>query len=301
MSKTKSPQSLMTGVSVYPTRTLAITAVEIAAAVPVHEYQRLLSLPRDYVLEGDLLERAQNARTWYEQHGNPFIASRRIGLGNISADSVSLDLVRASRSQRSRGVQANAAEETSGPQEYLNDKAFQLNSAVLAKRLRDGEAHAIEILAATAGTAVAQEVTRLWSVERPDEAFFLDRFAVAVTERLLFWSSATLCRASEAANETLMLHLSPGCGHWDLADQHKLMTLLTGTENQESGGRILGPLQLVPSGALHPQHSVLAVMGVTHRKFVFARELLCRSCDLDPCTFRRAPFGGEALRPLEAQ
>lgn len=250
---------------------LHATGCEIAAAVTSREYQRLLSLPRDHVLEGDLLERANSARAWYAQNGIPFIASRRVDLQNVSSITASLT------------------------------NSVDLQSATLAKRLREGEAHALEILAASAGTEVAQEVTRLWSVERPDEAFFLDRFAVAVTERLLFWASATLCRASEPANETLLPHLSPGCGHWDLADQHKLMALLTGTEDQESGGTILGPLQLLSSGALHPQHSVLAAMGVTHRKFASSPELLCRSCDLDPCGFRRAPFGGEALRPLEVR
>jgi hypothetical protein len=250
---------------------LHVTGEEIAASVTSREYQRLLSLPRDLVLEGDLLERANTAREWYMKNGNPFLAARKVNLKEVSSTAASL---------------------TNG---------LNLQSAVLAKRLRDGEAHALEILAASAGNEVAQEVTRLWSIEHPDEAFFLDRFAVAVAEQLVFWASATLCRLSESENETLMTRLSPGCGHWDIADQHKLMTMLTCTENQESGGTILGPLQLLSSGAIHPQHSLLAVMGVTHRKFVMAPELICRSCDLEPCGFRRAPFAGEALRPLETR
>jgi hypothetical protein len=250
---------------------LQVTGEEIAAAVTSREYQRLLSLPRDLVLEGDLLDRANTAREWYTRNGVPFIAARKVDLTEVSTTTASL---------------ANG---------------LKLESAVLAKRLREGEAHALEILAASAGNEVSQEVTRLWSIEHPDEAFFLDRFAVAVTEQLLFWASATLCRASESENETLMTRLSPGCGHWDIADQHKLMTMLTCTEDQESGGTILGPLHLLSSGAIHPQHSILAVMGVTHRKFAMAPEMICRSCDLDPCGFRRAPFAGEALRPLETR
>ena len=56
----------------------------------------------------------------------------------------------------------------------------------------------------------------------------------------------------------------------------------------ESAGR--GPIELLPSGALRPQHSVLAALGVTHRTFANTPEALCRSCDLDPCAFRRAPL-----------
>jgi hypothetical protein len=51
-----------------------------------------------------------------------------------------------------------------------------------------------------------------------------------------------------------------------------------------------GPLTLLASGALHPQHSLLAALGVTHRAFVATRESSCRRCDLDPCSFRRVPL-----------
>jgi hypothetical protein len=257
---------------------MVVDAGEITASVNPREYNRLLSLPRDQVLEGDLLERAESARNWFAKNGNPYVAFRRVHLKEVSDATIM--------------VTGNASAENG---------TVRFSSSFLARRLREGDAHALIVLAASAGTEVSSEVSRLWSIEHPDEAYFLDRFAVAVTERLLFWTSATLCRESEHVNETLLPHLSPGCGHWDFEDQHKVMALLTETEMQESPGTLLGPLQLLSSGALHPQHSVLAAMGVTHRKFIYAPELLCRSCDLDPCEFRRAPFGGEALRPLETK
>ncbi len=247
---------------------LNTSAPDIAASITGREYNRLLQLPRERQLEGDLLDRAQSARDWYANHGRPFVASRRVELLEVTSDSVC-----------TAGVPPAPT--------------TTLNSLVLAQRLRAGEAHALMIIAASAGTEVAQEVTRHWAEGRPDEAFFLDRFAVAITERLLFWSAATLCRASETDHETLMPHLSPGCGNWDLADQHKLMALLSG------GSTNIGPLQMLPSGALDPQHSVIAAMGVTHRKFEATPAHLCRSCDLNPCAFRRAPFSGDAFIPME--
>ncbi len=219
----------------------------------MEEYKRLLGLPRSRELEGDLLDRAQKAREWYANHGDPFVACRTIELNNISSPVVRLS------------------------------EGTELTSVQLSERLRTGEAHALVVLAATAGTAVANEVATHWAQDRPDEAFFLDRFAVGVTEHLIQWSSAFLCRASEPSNETLLPHLSPGCGHWDLVDQHRLMALMTNDAR-------LGPIELLPSGALHPQHSILAALGVTHRKFSATPRDICRSCDLDPCAFRRAPF-----------
>jgi hypothetical protein len=253
---------------------LPVERAELAAAVTEREYLRLLQLPRTRPLEGDLRDRAAGARDWYARFGRPFAAVRRVALGAL------------------------------GPATATLETGDVLSSAALANRLRAGEAHAVVALCASAGREVAEETARLWSADRPDEAFFLDRFAASVTERLVFRSAAILCREAEPAGETLLPHLSPGCGQWDLADQHRLMGLLT-REAPANGGpegwASLGPVSLLPSGALHPQHSVLAAFGVTRRSLATTPDDLCRSCDLDPCAFRRAPFVGPALRALETR
>lgn len=248
---------------------LQAAGAELAAAVTAREYNRLLQLPRDRELEGDMKERADAARAWYAQHGRPFVAARRVEL--FTAET--------------RSARSNAD---------VNAGGVVLHSEVLARRLQAGEAHALMLLAASAGREVAAEAARLWADGRPDEGYFLDRFAVAVTERLIFWASATLCRASEAARETLLPHLSPGCGNWDIADQHRVWSLLAGAAGT------LGPIRILETGALDPQHSVLAALGVTHRSYASSPEQLCRSCDLSPCAFRRAPFAGDAIRPMIA-
>jgi hypothetical protein len=244
---------------------LAVSAAELAPTIGERELLRLLGLPRGRSLEGEMLEHAQSAQAWYVSNGRPFVASSRSALRAVGPSGVALD------------------------------GGTELGSTVLADRLRAAEAHALVALACSAGPEVADEVKRLWAEDRPDEAFFLDRFAVAVTERLVFWASAALCRASEREQETLLPHLSPGCGHWDLADQHRVMALLTGEAVPPGVHARLGPLELLPSGALHPQHSVLAVLGVTRRAFAATPEDLCGACDLDPCAYRRAPFAGLTL------
>jgi hypothetical protein len=255
---------------------LAASAAQVAVLVSERELLRLLGLPRGRALEGDLLDRAEGARDWYSRNGDPFVASRRLATSPRPSSDPCADVVR------------------------LED-GTELRSAVLANRLEAGEAHALVALAASAGIDVAAEVKRLWAAERPDEAYFLDRFAVAVTERLVFWASGELCRKAAPSGETLLAHLSPGCGHWDLADQHRVMGILTGEKGQRGAEeRVeLGPIELLPSGALHPQHSVLAVLGVTHRKGTTTPEDLCRACDFDPCGFRRAPYAAVGPHTLE--
>jgi hypothetical protein len=66
-------------------------------------------------------------------------------------------------------------------------------------------------------------------------------------------------------------------------DQHKLMAVL-------SSDTTVGPIRLLPSGALYPQHSVLAALGVSRKKYSQDSKEICQSCDLDPCAFRRASF-----------
>lgn len=244
-----------------------IEAAPVAACVSQQEYHRLLSLPRNYNMESDMLERAENARTWYSQNGQPFVASVRIDLQSIN------------------------------PPIVLLKSGHELRSDVLAKRLQKGEAHSLMILAVSAGPEVSKAVAAHWAEGRPDEAFFLDRFAVGVVEYLVFNASQIFCRSLESKHETLMQHLSPGCGEWDISDQHKLMQLLTGLPGKTD----LGPLKLLDSGALDPQHSVLAVIGVTHGNFAYTPVHLCRSCDLDPCEFRRAPYRGEEVQSLETR
>ena len=232
---------------------LSPSAVELTASFPPEEFNRLLFLPRSKKLEGELLDRAEGARRWYSEKGRPFLAYVRIELDTIQT-----------------------------PKIHLSDGTV-LTSVPLAERLQKGTAHALVVLVASAGPEVNEQVGLHWKEGRPDEAFFLDRLAVGITEQLIRWASAYLCRASEPSGETLLPHLSPGCGHWDIDDQHRLMALLT------SGPRI-GPVELLESGGLHPQHSVLAALGVTGTKFSITPRDICSGCDYSPCAFRRVPY-----------
>jgi hypothetical protein len=223
---------------------------EVAAAVPSGEYARLLGWPRRRALGGDLAARAEEARRWYAAHGRPFVAARLL-----------------------------AREATHG---------FSCPS--LRRRLEEGEAHALLALAASAGAEVDAEVDRRWAEGRPDEAFFLDRFAAAVAEHLVRTASVQGCRAAEAEGETLLTHLSPGCGGWDLADQPRLMRALFGDGPT-------GPLRLLDSGALAPRASVLAALGIARRPVqAAAPDHACRVCDHPRCAFRRAPHAGMRAR-----
>lgn len=249
---------------------LHLDATLLAADVPEREYRRLLGLPREADMSEDLRGRAEWARGWYASQGRPFVAARRVEVTALTAQSVTVG-----------GGQT-------------------LTSGALAERLSSGKAHALVVLAVTAGREVADEAARLWRDGRPDEGYFLDRFAAAIAESLVQRASAILCAQLLPQGEWLLAHLSPGCGQWDIADQHRLMALLTGRavpEVDDADERTAGPVTLLSSGALRPQHSVLAALGVTREPRGGRTAIPCRSCDLDPCSFRRVPYRQDEIRP----
>ena len=238
------------------------SAAELAAAVSELELLRLLGLPRARGLAGELGDRAQAARSWYAANGQPFAATQRLAVAGLSTSEVRL-----------AGGTA-------------------LRSAALADGLRATDGHAVVVFAVSAGREVAAEIGRLWASDRPDEAYFLDRFAAAVTEALVLWTSGGECRQASGAGETVLPPLSPGCGRFEIGDQQRLMRLLGGVPTSDERLR-QGPIEVLPTGALDPPHSLLGVFGLTRQRLAATTpQDLCRACVLEACGFRRAPFRG---------
>jgi hypothetical protein len=235
--------------------TVEPAAAEVASQVTPAEYARLLLLPRHKLGEEALAERAEAARAWYAAHGRPWIGARRVDIARLDAGRVTL----------------------------ASGQSFA--SPALAERLRAGGSHAVVAVAATAGAEAEAEYRRHWTEGRPDEGFFVERFAVGVTEQLVRYAAAWTCRAAEAGGETALFQASPGCGSWPLEEQGRLMSVLAaGTATT------VGPVKMWPTGALSPAHSVLALVGLTRRQVAPTPADACRSCDLTPCAFRRAPY-----------
>jgi hypothetical protein len=233
-------------------------ADELAAALRPGELERLLGLPRSRPLEGVLAQRAAAARSWYGEHGRPMILARRAEIAAMRAVEVELD-----------GGRIVAGEP-------------------LAQRLAEGGAHAALVVAVTAGAEVDRETDRCWAEGRPDEAYFLDRFAAAVVEESMRRAFAWLCRAASPGGETALPHLSPGCGGWGLEAQHTLWNWLAG----QGEATALAPFEMLDSGMLRPRLSLLAVIGLARHRSTGDGEAAeaCRSCDLSSCAFRRVPF-----------
>jgi hypothetical protein len=235
------------------TDALAPDPARIAADVDPAELNRVLGMPRGRELEGLVAERAAWAREWYAEHGRPFVRARRHAIADL------------------------------GPERVRLESGHDFASRAFAEHLRRWDAHAMVGMAVSAGAEVDAACDEMWKDGRPDEGYFLERFAVAVVERLIFSTTLGMCQLAEGANETLTPHLSPGCGAWELEHQRILWeTIFPGGD--------LGPIHLLESGGLSPKNSILAAAGVTRRAVSASPQDACRSCRLERCGFRRAPY-----------
>ena len=165
------------------------------------------------------------ARSWYAEHGRPWLAWIALPIERLDGDHV-----------------------------VLGGGAV-LTSETLVAGLRQASAECLCVAGLSAGQELDAEIDRLWSVGRPDGAMALHAYGVAVVEHL----RATLrARLEDLVRRSftdawVLPHYSPGHEGWGLFDQEQLFDLLPAR----------GPLSLGESGALQPSKSTLTAFGVS--------------------------------------
>jgi hypothetical protein len=155
--------------------------------------------------------------------------------------------------------------------------------ARLRKALEQAEAHAAILVAVSAGPELEQEAQRLWKDDKPDEYFFLEVLGSAIVEHLTTTTGARLCAQAERAGMAVLPHDSPGYPGWDISEQPRLFSLFAEKL----------PIEVLDSGALRPNKSLLGVFGLT-RHIDRVRSLTelnpCENCVFHPCQYRRMPY-----------
>lgn len=224
------------------------------------EYKRLLGYPREFEFEGRSAELAEAARTWYAEHGRPWVYARQSDSLELADGRVCID-----------GV--------------------WFESERLHATLDHAGADSVVLVAVSAGPELELEAQQMWADEKPDEYFFLEVFGSAVVEHLVTMKGAELCAWADACGRAMLPHYSPGYPEWDIAQQSRLLQLICEGDIE----RLPGEVEVLESGMLRPKKSLLAVFGVTrHRERVARLTDLspCESCSYLTCQYRRAPYQG---------
>ncbi len=239
--------------------TLSLAAADVAQDVREVEYTRLLQQPRgdaDRPLDARLVELGREARAWYATHGRPHAGFVRVAVCAIE----------------------DAAVRVRDPQTLAETV---LSSTSLAERLAHAGSEHLVLGAFTAGEELETEATANWA-ERPDRAWYLERFGAAVVEHLRERGRA---HCAELWNVGLLAPNAPGYVGWPLADQTALFELMAAHD-----AHTVGPIRPLPSQMLFPKNSLLSVFGTTKHDVGSSSHIVaCHACALDPCAYRRAP------------
>jgi hypothetical protein len=134
------------------------------------------------------------------------------------------------------------------------------------------------LTAVCAGRELEEYAEQLWREEKPDEYFFLEVFGSAMVEHLLAGAGHRLAAWASSQSLSLLPQYSPGYGGCDIAEQPRLLEQLQPCA-----------LEALPSGALRPKKSQLAVFPLTTRD-VRQPATPCETCALKTCDFRRPTY-----------
>jgi len=132
-----------------------------------------------------------------------------------------------------------------------------------------------------------EESQKLWREEKPDEYFFLEIFGSAVVEHLVTTTGARLCAWAEQHDMAVLPHYSPGYGDWDVAEQRRLLELMSPPF----------PLGVFESACCVPRNPCSPCSALRGTPSVFKRLsglVPCQTCSFGPCS---TGAGRSAPRP----
>ncbi len=235
----------------------ALRVPAVANLVDQADYARLLGYPDRRLPAGRVRELAARSRSWFAREAKPWAFVRRLAITGVADERIELD------------------------------DGTVLASPLLARRLAGAGATGLVAAAVSAGPEVDAASAALWADQRPDEAYLLDRFGVAVAEHLAAWTAGEVRSAADADRLAALPGCSPGFPGWPLADQGIVARCLD-RNGRES---LPGPFDVLASGAIAPGSSLIAVFGITSPGRVAAGTWTrnkCSWCSLARCAFRTA-------------
>lgn len=228
------------------------------AHVQDSEYRRLLGYPPHVELDGRAGELAEQARSWFEIHGRPWIALHAAGDVIASKGHITVD-------------------------------GCELTSAVLARQFSESKATGAVYALVSAGTECESHARALWEEGKPDEYFFLEAYGSAVVEHLIAQAAFQLCAWADREGLAVLPHYSPGYPGWEIGDQRRLLEAARRAGNRSWPG----DLSVLDSGMLVPRKSLLALFGIAPDSPLLkgkAFQIPCERCSMPRCQYRREPY-----------
>lgn len=145
-------------------------------------------------------------------------------------------------------------------------------------------ARSVAVCLVTVGAAATAEVRRLMATGCMVEAMAVDAAASASAHASMGVLRARVCADASQRRCTTTVQYGPGYSGWEIGDMAAVFSCLA------TAGV---PVRLNDELMMVPEKSLLGIIGIVPGQRRPAREVEpCRMCDLDPCSLRRAPYGG---------
>ena len=231
-----------------------IPSLDVDRQPPMELFRRHVGLPASVDFDDRLEELFAKTHAWYAEHGEPWVDAREFGIHRVVYDVIHFECQQ------------------------------QLSDSILARGLDRVGAHVMIVVAASAGSAVNERIDELSKSDRPDEAMFLNAYALATVEHVRSQAGLHLRTLFGKEGLTVLPHYSPGYEGWGIADSARLYRLL-----RHDGTSTYSPLKLLPSGFLSPRHSILAAFGVTQRSELGEELDLYWDCRGTPAVLKHSP------------
>lgn len=239
---------------------LALPA-DLARRVSEERYAALLGYPPGTPPAGRAVALTRSSREWFDRNATPWACARTVRIASLTPERVEVE---------------------SGP---------SFISTVLAGRLIEIDARRLVVAAVSAGPEVDEASARHWSEDRPDEAYFLDRFGAATAVHLGAWVGERLRNLAAGAGLGLGPGYSPGYDGWSLADQVVVAECLPEAP---------GHLRVLESGMIEPKNSLIAVFGLGERLEAVEEQWRrhgCSWCSRAACGLRGRLYSAHGSRP----
>jgi hypothetical protein len=223
--------------------------------VSVADYAVLLGYRRAPLPTGRVTELADESRAWFAEHCGPWGVARTLEIEHVGGDRIRLE------------------------------QGASLSSPVLAERFARARAKRLVVVLVSAGAEIDRRIDQLWAGERPDEAYFLDRFGAAATRWLAVWAAGHLAGVASREGLATLPAYSPGFDGWPLVDQAPLAACL--------GNGPPSDFKVLESGMMRPRNTLLAAVGLTADRAAAEsarRRHGCSWCSLERCNLRRSAF-----------
>lgn len=155
---------------------------------------------------------------------------------------------------------------------WVDEQEFKVGKTIAGELKGSGK---LVFFVCTAGKTVSEKSEQLLKGDDPVFGYVYDVLGTLIAEAAGDRLQEIIRDEIAGSHEKMTNRYSPGYCHWQVADQHKLFSLL---------GQSPCGVQLTPSSLMYPVKSISGLIGIG--RDVKFRDYQCTLCEMEHCFYR---------------